>query len=77
MLTEGKIENIKNTLIDDGDGHKIPLYYVADVISTTGPNTINRENVERKPLCRQMLQGATKSVVKEIKEIINAKNKIP
>ncbi|MFC2118516.1 efflux RND transporter permease subunit, partial [Bacteroidota bacterium] len=41
-------EAIKNALIDTHDGQKIPLYYVADVISTTSPNTINRENIQRK-----------------------------
>ncbi|MCK4747781.1 MAG: efflux RND transporter permease subunit, partial [Bacteroidales bacterium] len=41
-------EAIGNALIDTHDGNMIPLSYVADVISTSGPNTINRENVQRK-----------------------------
>lgn len=74
----GKIENIRNTLIDDGDGHKIPLHYVADIVSTTGPNTINRENVQRKTVVSANVAGRDqKSVVKEIKEIINAKINLP
>ena len=55
----GKIENIRNVLIDANINPtqqfntqystlKIPLYYIADIVSTTGPNTINRENVQRK-----------------------------
>lgn len=74
----GKIEHLKNTLIDDGDGHKIPLHYVADIISTTGANTINRENVQRKTVVSANVAGRDqKSVVKEIKEIIDAKIKLP
>ena len=37
---------------DHYDGHeggkKVPLSYIADVASSMGPNTINRENVKRK-----------------------------
>ena len=32
----------------DAAGQKVPLSYVADIRSVTGPNTINRENVQRK-----------------------------
>jgi CzcA family heavy metal efflux pump len=42
------IESIRNTLIDTYTGEKIPLRYVADVVSVSGPNAINRENVQRK-----------------------------
>lgn len=74
----GKIENIRNTLIDDGDGHKIPLHYVADIVSTTGPSTINRENVQRKTVVSANVAGRDqKSVVKEIKEAIDEKIKLP
>ncbi len=34
---KGKIENIKNAMIDTYDGKKIPLYYVADIVSASGP----------------------------------------
>lgn len=74
----GKIENIRNTLIDDADGHKIPLHYVADIISTTGPNTINRENVQRKTVVSANISGRDqKSTIKEIKEITEAKISLP
>jgi CzcA family heavy metal efflux pump len=74
----GKIENIRNTFIDDGNGHKIPLYFVADIVSTTGPNTINRENVERKTVVSANVAGRDqKSVVADIKQIIEEKVKLP
>ncbi|WP_321296957.1 efflux RND transporter permease subunit [Marinifilum fragile] len=44
----GSIEAIRNALIDTWDGKKIPFSYVADIQSLSGPNTINRENVQRK-----------------------------
>lgn len=81
----GKIENIKNALIDintskngDNTALKIPLHYVADIISTTGPNTINRENVQRKIVVSANVAGADlRSVVNQIKEQINSNIELP
>lgn len=42
------IERISDLTIDTGDGKKVPLSYVADIKSSAGPNTINRENASRK-----------------------------
>lgn len=75
---KGKIENIRNALIDTHDGQKIPLHYVADIISTTGPNTINRENVQRKTVVSANVAGRDqKSVVEEIQKSILKKVKLP
>ena len=41
------MEKIANLTIDSNQG-KIPLSSVADIVSATGPNTINRENVSRR-----------------------------
>ena len=41
------MDDISNLMIDAA-GQKVPLSYVADIRSVTGPNTINRENVQRK-----------------------------
>ncbi len=74
----GGIEKIRNTLIDTHDGQKIPLAYVADVVSTSGPNTINRENVQRKTVVSANVAGRDqKSVVDEIQEKIEANVKLP
>jgi CzcA family heavy metal efflux pump len=74
----GKIEHIKNTLIDASNGQKIPLSYVADVVSTIGPNTINRENVQRKTVVSANVAGRDqKSVVDEIRAKIDAGVKLP
>ena len=75
---KGKIENIKNAMIDTHDSKKIPLYYVADVVSTSGPNTINRENVQRKTVVSANVSGRDqKSVVADIQKIIDEEVKLP
>ncbi|MBR5702677.1 MAG: efflux RND transporter permease subunit [Bacteroidales bacterium] len=42
------MEGISDLMIDTASGAKIPLSYVADVVSSAGPNTIGRENLSRK-----------------------------
>ncbi len=62
---------IRNTLIDTYTGQKIPLSYVADVVSVSGPNTINRENVQRKLVISANTAGRDLgSVVSEIQQTI-------
>jgi CzcA family heavy metal efflux pump len=57
---------------------KVPLHYVADIVSTTGPNTINRENVQRKTVVSANVAGRDqKSVVEDIQKIITAKISLP
>lgn len=88
----GSIENISNTLIDVGvienDGisslnqtpkhRRIPLHYIADISSASGPNTINRENVKRKIVVSANVSGRDqKSVVDDIKAIIDSKISLP
>lgn len=74
----GNIEKIRNTLIDAANGQKIPLSYVADVVSTTGPNTINRENVQRKTVVSVNVAGRDqKSAVEEIQKKIASKIDLP
>ena len=42
------MDAIKEAMIGSYDGKNVPLYYVADIQSSSGPNTISRENVKRK-----------------------------
>jgi CzcA family heavy metal efflux pump len=74
----GNLEKVSNTLIDTHDGQKIPLRYVADIVSTSGPNTINRENVQRKTVVSANVAGRDqKSVVDEIRKKIETNIKLP
>ena len=70
-------EQLADLMIDSNVG-KIPLSYVADVVSASGPNTINRENVNRRLLISANTDGRDlRSAVNEIQERINANVKLP
>ncbi|HEY8388000.1 MAG TPA: efflux RND transporter permease subunit, partial [Parasegetibacter sp.] len=74
----GSVNNIRNTLIDAYNGEKIPLSYVADVVSLSGPNTISRENVQRKTVVSANVSGRDqKSAVDEIKKIVDEQIELP
>lgn len=74
----GSMERIKDLMIDDGQGRKIPLSYVADVVSAMGPNTINRESVKRKIVISANTSGRDlRSVVNDIQERVNEKIQLP
>lgn len=76
--SRSKIENLEDLFIDGYDGKKIPLLYVANIVSTSGPNTINRENVERKTVVSVNVAGRDqKSAVEEIQQIISDKIQLP
>ncbi len=71
-------EALESSLIDTYDGTRIPLKYVADVVSTTGPNTINRENVQRKLVISANTAGRDLgSVVSELRSIIGSQVELP
>jgi CzcA family heavy metal efflux pump len=71
-------EAIQNALIDTHNGNRIPLSYVADVVSSTGPNAINRENVQRKLVISANTAGRDLgSVVSELEEIISSEIDLP
>ena len=70
-------ERIKNLTISV-DGQAIPLCHIADVISATGPNTINRENVARKLVVSANVAGRDLTgVVSDIQERINERVSFP
>ena len=71
------IDDISNLMIDAA-GQKVPLSYVADIRSVTGPNTINRENVQRKIVIRaNVSERDLRSVVNEIQDRVEANIRLP
>ena len=59
-------------------GQKVPLSYVADIRSVTGPNTINRENVQRKiVISANVSERDLRSVVNEIQDRVEANIRLP
>ena len=62
----------------NADGQMVPLGYIADVVSTVGPNTINRENVARKLVVSANVTGGNLTgVVEEIQRRIAGKVSLP
>lgn len=70
-------DRIKN-LIVDANGRMIPLGNIAEITSSTGPNTINRENVSRKIVISANVAGRDlRGVVNDIQKTVNEKIKLP
>lgn len=65
-------------LISSNNGSMVPLSTVANIESSAGPNTINRENVQRKIVISANTEGRdVGSVVKDIQEEISEKITLP
>lgn len=72
------IESVGDLLIDTGTGEKVPLANVADIVSSTGPNTINRENVQRKIVVSANTDGRDLGgVVADIRKRIESDVQLP
>jgi CzcA family heavy metal efflux pump len=69
------IEEIGDLMLDvPAGGGKIPLSYVVDIRSTGGPNTINRENAQRKLVVSANVSGRDlRGVVNDIRSRIDAR----
>jgi Cu/Ag efflux pump CusA len=60
-------ERIQSTILDTPSGRRVSLGQVAEVIDTTGPNTIHREGVQRRIVVQCNVQGRDlSSVVRDI-----------
>ena len=72
------MERIRDLMVDCPDGTKVPLSAVADVVSSTGPNTISRENVERKIVISANASGRDlRGVVNDIRSRIDSQVRLP
>ena len=72
------IETARNLLIDTESGKKVPLSQVASIVSSSGPSSISRENVQRKLVVSANVAGSDlRGVVDQIKENINANIQLP
>ena len=71
-------DKMNDLMIDTPTGERIPLSYVADVVSTMGPNSVSRENVKRKIVISANTSGRDlRGVVNDIRERIDAEVKLP
>ena len=72
------IEGIKSALIVNGEGAMIPLEEIAEIVSVGGPNSISRENVQRKIVVSANTSGRdVVSIVNEIEQRVNEHVNIP
>ncbi len=70
-------DKIRNLMID-ADGKKIPFEYVAKITSSSGPNTVNRENAQRKIVVSANVAGRDlRSVVNDIREKVDSDIQLP
>lgn len=66
------MEGISNALITTASGAKVPLGEVAEIVSTGGPCSVSRENVQRKLVVSCNVAGRDEqSVVDEIRQRIS------
>lgn len=74
----GSVDKVKAALIDTEDGGKVPLEEVAEIVSVGGPNSISRENVQRKMVVSANISGRDlESVVNDIKANIERDIELP
>lgn len=72
------INDVRDALIDTHNGGKVPLGTVAEVVSVGGPNTISRENVQRKLVVSANVSGRDAiGVVNDIKSTLDKQIQLP
>lgn len=79
-VDDGKRNTIEDIgeLTLDANGRKIPLHYVAEILPLSGPNTISRENVQRKiVLSANVAERDLKGVVNDIRKTIDGQIRLP
>ena len=70
-ITRDSFLGIRNAMIDTYEGKQIPLSFVADISSSSGAATVNRENVKRKLVVSvNVADRDIGSVVKEMRDRI-------
>ena len=74
---KANMEQIGNLMID-ANGQKVPLHYVAEILPLVGPNTISRENVQRKIVVSANVAGRDlNGVVKDIQKTVGEQIILP
>ena len=72
------IEQLRDIAIDAADGRHIPLSQIADIRSSSGPNTINRENVSRKLVIScNVTDGELGKAVADIRKAVSGNVSLP
>ena len=76
--SRGTLERIADARFDTPVGAQVPLSTMADVRNDRGPNTISRENVQRKIVIQSNVSGRdVGSVVEEIRDAVAERVPLP
>ncbi|ARJ66160.1 multidrug transporter AcrB [Magnetospirillum sp. ME-1] len=74
----GSMEAIRETLITTSSGARLPLIALADITKDRGPNSVSRENVQRKIVVTANVAGRDLGgVVEEMRAKVEAEVKLP
>ncbi|RLD79213.1 MAG: CusA/CzcA family heavy metal efflux RND transporter [Bacteroidetes bacterium] len=72
------LEGLRSALIETDDGRQVPLEQIAEIVSVSGPNSISRENVQRKIVISANVAGSDlRTVVNNIQENIDENIVLP
>ncbi len=70
-------DKVRNLMID-ANGTKVPFEYIADITSSSGPNTVSRENVKRKiVISANVAERDLRGVVNDIQKNIDTNIQLP
>ena len=71
------VASVNDILVDTNRG-KVPLGAIADIVSSSGPNTINRENVKRRLVISANVEGRDlRGTVNEIRDRLEKNIQLP
>jgi len=77
-VSRNTFDSIKNALIDTPLGPKVPLDQLADISYNLGPNTISRENAQRKMVVQANIAGRDlRSVINDVRRAIDGNVELP
>jgi CzcA family heavy metal efflux pump len=72
------VETLAATLVDTPSGARVPLAQVAEVRVDAGPNTINRENVQRRIIVQANVAGRDLgSVIRDVRAAVGRRVTLP
>ncbi|HEY7772329.1 MAG TPA: efflux RND transporter permease subunit [Marinagarivorans sp.] len=75
---KASVETLKNTLVTLPSGAIVPMHALADIEKRRGPNTITREDVQRKlVVMANVAERDLVSVVDDIRAVISASVQLP
>jgi CzcA family heavy metal efflux pump len=77
-VAKSNLEEIRSTLITTPTGARLPLHSLADIRKDRGPNTISREDVQRKiVVMANVADRDLQGVVDDIRDAVSAELSLP